>query len=302
MFSHYSSHRPAIVVASILLASVVWILIWMVVADQYYQSVSISNVGYIGGGQICTRGLYDRNGNSQESFVWGQLNVDDPNRYVGPAPLYSFLPEQINPNTDSFCDYPENISPTLAIQGEQVYPVLLTISVGKPNLQTGESISIIAKSALMDGFPDEMPPDSAIGIVPITQSETINVSFRLDALGFDFSPTNDDSLTKQLGFGTPVIQSWLLAPQEAQRGMHLLGVGLEQIDQGLVVGASFELHVEDTSVLNPALVATISAMLAFLLSTFTLIKLIPEAVNPLVKQVQRKKKKRPAGFRTPDQN
>lgn len=244
---------------------VVGLISWFITDLGQIYEVTIKQIGFFGGGQLCPLPLYDAEGNSYEGFVWGHDAAGD---YTGPAPLYyvepSFYP--IAQNNDP-CWYPESLPPTIATQGIPIFPLQLNVRLinDRDRIRSGESTKLLAEAEFLDNFPENRSVSSVIATIPITASEQFDVYFNLRTTNFEFDPPNENQAKTILSLARKTNQSWIISPKKDTIGEQWFSVILYDDNGRSLAVADVITEVSHIGGFNPTFVAILSALGTFII-------------------------------------
>ena len=222
----------------------------------------------IGGG--CAP-LWDREGTPHCA---GFFNLDTSlgSDYTGPAPLYEIREGAIPLSGTGNYIY---VSPNDIDLEKSYYPLQLRLSVEDKKLTMGESSSLSISTYVLDTFPGKQPAKNDYFLIPITNTEIISISFSIDLVSFDFSPTDLTSPNLLFGINHPANYVWIISPKSSALGKQELLLRL--VCEGRFVRTlGVRLEVHSVGLISPLLTTTIGAIGTFVVGIFGLMKLIPE--------------------------
>jgi hypothetical protein len=158
--------------------------------------------------------LFDQLGNSYDYF--------DSN-YSGPAPLYLLSYERLQPIVTQHDRMgclliPKTITPSVALQGQAYYPLVIETSRPEGWMSLGESKTLSVTVRISRNFTN-FKTDFA---VPFTITDQIRTRFRLDTTTFNFSPPNDGPEIHIIDALQMAEQSWIISPKEGTLGKQRL--------------------------------------------------------------------------------
>ena len=285
--------------ALISVPAVVGVITWRISENLLRNiEITIKEVGFFGGGDLCPLYLYDVQGNRYGPFIWAHV-VD---QYIGSAPLYYVKPSTFLPGADD-CQYPEKIPPDIAVTGETIFPLQLEVSVDK-TIRQGESSKLSVKAAFSDVFSGNPPDNSVTFVARITSTGKLDVNFELRATNFEFDPPNEKPISSTLTLYKPTDYSWIISPKENVLGEQILTISLVDANEGYYLAfADTYLEVTDIGGLDPYLISALSSVGAFLIILFSILKSLPELRALYKKEFGRQvKEKPPMGFKPPKRN
>lgn len=295
------SARAAAYVWLVTLSFLIGLVVWMILSARPAYQVVLTDVSWIGGGQLCPEPLFDAQGNSYPGIMWGNISAV---AYKGPAPMYavdaSNFPSPPSDNTDP-CWFPEKISPDIAVQGTAIYPLVLTAKLVNHAsfMKKGESTKLSAEAYIADQFPGEKPENSEVFGFPDNPSLVRNVEFSLFTTNFEYTPPDEPVRYAPLSIAQPAHEVWIISPKEGAVGEQNISVAVtEQGAEYDMANADVTVTVKEISGLNPSFVASLSAAGTFLLGLFGILKIIPETMSLWGKPVTKEKadtKDKPAG-------
>ena len=277
---------------------VVGVTAWRLAKNRQSFKITILDVSFYGGGQICPTPLYDAQGNSYVGLVWGHYGSFE---YAGPAPLFYVDPSEFPPGPpDDPCWYPEKIAPEVAVQGDTVFPLRLTVSLGSEKIRSGESTRLFAEAAFIDRFPESPPDNSVISVIPITFTEQLDVYFALRTTNFEYSPSDEERIISALGLSRPTSHSWIISPEKDSLGEQWLSVVLYDTGGAFLAVADVKMEVTDISGFNPTLIAILSSIGAFVVGLLGILRLIPETWSIYAERLRLgRRSRRSIGFKLP---
>jgi hypothetical protein len=284
-------------VVGLVVSVVIGLIIWFLLSYQSVQVVlqklqpDYSRIPPAAGG--CESYLYDENGRAHTVGFLGDVN------YMGPAPLYQVsnpVGRQVTEAPHYCPDLPEIISPTIALQGKTMYPLILSTEiVGEDKwVDIGESaILVFTATASSRAFPDR-DRTSVIYAIPFTQTTIYTIYTRIDTRSFSYSPANEEIERRILKIDNQVRQIWSINPSEHTRGNQRIPITLTLIDLG-TFHTVLDINIQPQFELDPRLISIVTMVGIF--ATWILGRLkdileIKEKLNSKPRQQARTNKRR----------
>lgn len=241
------------------------------------EIISIKQRVYALGG--CYRPAYDRDGNLYDKE--GDIFVIAPsaNNYTVTGPLYEATEEVYNQVGININDVlgcaarrqpPQKMPPDIAQKGIPYYPAILRIDTISEKMASGESTRLIATLSFTDAFTNTLSNNEFMYAINITNTETIPVSFRIDAPNFEYNPSTEELGTQDFGIGHDVSAAWVISPKANALGEQQIAIQVNGIDR-MAVGAYIRILVTDSTGISPYYLAIGSLLLAGLASLATII-------------------------------
>lgn len=225
--------------------------------------VQFQNFASVGSGG-CLVPLYDGNGE-------GHLPPFDI-----PSPLYGITIEDLQLPISSGCpEFPTHITPTLALQGRPLYPLIIDVSIPRNWIRSGESVKLETKISLQEHF----GPNAWRPFHENTQEQ---LWFNLQTTTFNFEPANDEERSFVLSRDQPIEQVWIISPKDNALGTQYLQIVLRNSDQAIYETEILEFEVRHWPGINPWYVGIIVAIGSFLTGSLKLLTSMSQTKLPLL--------------------
>ncbi|MCP5094676.1 MAG: hypothetical protein GY943_03900 [Chloroflexi bacterium] len=208
--------RLILIMAVIFVGIVVGMIVWQLPAAKNEMRVDVermaSNIlGNVGTSCDLQVNLFDATG-ILFVFPLGQNSPDESHSYLGAAPLFGFNSTTL-PQFDEFiCDPPRSIRPDHAVQGQEYYPLFVTISMEDTRVARGEGAVLAVTAVIEENYEASVLNQKVVYAVPLDPAGELPLSFDVNTTTFRFSPDNANSSSFILTKNQAATQQWSLTP------------------------------------------------------------------------------------------